>query len=228
MIGSGILNQPYAVMKSGLFGAFCGYALATYMTWSCVNYLTDCGIHAEIYDYSALAMHVYGKTGERLIDAAISLGMLGSLIGYILVVGATLSGLLHSWGCHSEVCSPDVVIILAVALFITPLCLFRHFGHLAILSVFSVATIWSVLFLVIFGGSSYQVHGDPVNYFNVEGTFMSLGSMIFALSICTGNFQAFVSTEKGARNSLEWKKITAWAIAFGSFMCVSMGTGKTL
>ena len=117
-------------MKSGIIGAYCGYAMATYMTWRCVNYLTDSGIKVGIFDYSAIALHAFGKTGEKLVDVAISLGALGSLIGYILVVGSTLSGLLQSWGCNSVACGTDVVIIIAVCVFITPLCLFRHFGHL--------------------------------------------------------------------------------------------------
>ena len=88
------------------------------------------GISAGIYDYSAVAKHAFGKPGEQIVDVAIILGALGSLVGYILVIGSILAQLLHSWGCSSVVCETDFVIVVAVGLFITPLCLFRHFGHL--------------------------------------------------------------------------------------------------
>jgi amino acid permease len=229
MIGAGILNQPYVVMKSGIVGAFGGFALATYMTWKTVNFLTDAGLKVDIFDYSELALHAFGVTGEKTIDFSIALSGFGALISYLIVIGGTLSSLLHSWGCTSEICGPNIVIILAVCIFVAPLCLFRHFGHLAILSVFSIGAIWTVIFLVLFAGPSLQVPTQGnLTVFDPEGTMTSLGSMIFALSICTGNFQAFVSTEKKSQNSKDWNTVTASAIGFGSSMCLGMGTAGYL
>ena len=224
MIGSGILNQPYVVMKSGFVGSYCGYIFATYLTWRCANMLTLCGIHVNKFDYSSVAMHAFGKTGEMWTDIAVSAATFGSLIGYILVIGTTLSDLLRAWGCSSDTCS-DPAVIVAVGIFVTPLCLFRHFGHLVVLSIFSVASIWTVMFLVIIGGTYYQVPSNTVNVFSASGSLVSLGSIIGALSITTGNFQAYVSTEKAAQSSEEWKIVTGWAIAAGSSMCLGIGTG---
>ena len=224
MIGSGILNQPYVVMKAGLVGSFCGFMLAAFLTWRSVNILTECGIYMNKFDYSAIAMHTYGRAGEKLVDLAVASNTLGSLIGYILVIGNTMADLVQSWGCDSVFCDPALIMV-AVGIFIAPLCLFRHFGHLVILSVFSVATIWTVMFLVIIGGSYYQVPSTHVNIFNGNGSLVSLGSIIGALSICTGNFQAYVSTEKSAQNTEDWKALTGWAIGIGTAMCVALGTG---
>lgn len=229
MIGAGILNQPYVVMKSGILGAVGGFGLATYMTWKTVNFITDAGLKVDIFDYSELALHAFGTTGEKTIDFSIALAGLGSLISYLIVIGGVLSSLLHGWGCTSEICGPNIVIILAVCLFVAPLCLFRHFGHLAILSVFSIGAIWTVIFLVLFVGPTYQVPTQGnLTVFDVAGTMQSLGSMIFALSICTGNFQAFVSTEQKSQNSKDWSTVTASAIGFGSTMCLGMGTAGYL
>ena len=229
MIGAGILNQPYVVKESGILGAFGGFALATYMTWKTVNFITDAGLKVDIYDYSELALHAFGTTGEKTIDFSITLSLFGALISYLIVIGGVLTSLLSSWGCTSEICSSNIVIIIAVCVFVAPLCLFRHFGHLAILSVFSVGAIWTVMFLVLFAGPSYQVPTDGnITIFNPAGTLRSLGSMIFALSICTGNFQAFVSTDKKSQNSKDWGTVTASAIGFGSTMCLGMGTAGYL
>ena len=171
MIGSGILNQPYVFMKSGLLGGLFGFVMASYMTWACVNLLTDAGLHAHIYEYQGLAKHAFGRSGEIIIDAAILLLAFGALVGYILVVGGTMSDLLISWGCNGVGCEQDVVTIVCVLVFVTPICMFRHFGHLAILSVFSIATIVVVLFLVLIGGPLKQVHGEAVVLFKLPGIY---------------------------------------------------------
>lgn len=224
MIGSGILNQPYVVMKSGIIGAICGFMLASYMTWRCCVYLTEAGLYTEIYDYSAIAMYAFGKHGERVIDVSIVLGQLGGVSGYILVIGSILSSLLLEWGCSSNICSAENIVSIVVICIIAPLCLFRHFGHLSYLAIFSVGAIWTVIFLVLIGGPFYQVPTDNhITLFNPSGALVSLGSMIFALSLCTGNFPAFVSTEKSAQNAHDWNRISGAAVAMGCVMCLGLG-----
>ena len=147
------------------------------------------------------------------------------MLGYILVVGETLSGLIVSWGCENQtVCEVTSITILAVAIFVTPICLFRHFGHLAILSLFSIFTIVCVLGLVFIGGPlKYQPGSGSVLLFSIKGTLSSIGSIVFALSCASANFQAFISTEKESRNLDSWYKITGIAVSVGSFMCAGMG-----
>ena len=54
-------------------------------------------------------------------------------------------------------------------------CILRF---IAVLSIFSICAIWTVLFLVVIGGSFYQQPtGDGVNVFNLHGSITSLGSM---------------------------------------------------
>ena len=224
MIGAGILNQPYVVKKAGIGGALCGFAVATYMTFRAVNYLTECAMEHQIFDYSALAKHAFGAAGEKVIDISISLGGFGGVVSYVVVVGGVMSDLLQGWGCGNEICEPIPVILISVGLFVAPICLYRHFGHLTVLAIFSIVAIWTVLFLVIIGGSFYQVPTDNnLTLFNPQGMLSSLGSMILALSLCTGNFQAFVSTEKKSQNINDWSHVTASAISLGSIMCLGMG-----
>jgi hypothetical protein len=145
------------------------------------------------------------------------------------VIGGVMSDLLQGWGCSNEMCESIPVILLSVGLFVAPLCLYRHFGHLTVLAIFSIAAIWTVLFLVLIAGSFYQVPTENhLTVFNPKGMLSSLGSMILALSICTGNFQAFVSTEPKSQNNHDWQQVTAGAIVFGSTMCLGMGTAGYL
>ena len=226
MIGSGILNQPYVFMQSGILGALLGFLITTVATWTALLCLTEAGLQENISEYSALAFRAFKRHGELSVDISIIIMTLGSQLGYILIVGTTLSDLLDSWGCDSIMCNDVFTTIVAVAVFVTPVCLFRHFGHLAYLSLFSIATIVSVLLLVFVGGpTKHQADHVSSDYslFSITGLLSSIGSIVFSLECCSANFQAFISTEKGSRNMESWRKITGTAVFVGALMCASMG-----
>ena len=226
MIGSGILNQPYVFMQSGILGGLLGFALASIATWTGLLCLTAAGIHENVLEYSGLANKAFDKKGDKLVDISIIIMTFGSQLGYILIVGTILSDLLYSWGCDSVACDNYFTTIISVCVFVAPVCLFRHFGHLAYLSLFSIATIVSVLLLVIIGGPiKHQAEHTSSSYdiINLNGLVTSTGSIVFALSCSSANFQAFISTEKKCRNMESWRKITGTAVLVGALMCASMG-----
>jgi len=128
-----------------------------------------------VLEYSGLAKEAFGIKGERVVDVAIIVVTFGSQLGYILVVGATLSDMLQSWGCEHDICGEYAVTILSITLFVTPVCMYRHFGHLAYLSVFSIAAILAVMFLVIIGGPikrSLDHTNDNIKLFDLTGKLL--------------------------------------------------------
>ena len=222
MIGSGILNQPFVFKESGVVGGIIGFIIASIMTWLGLLILNEAGVKAGVFEYSGLAFATYGKNGEMAIDYTIIINGFGSHLGYVLVVGDTLSSLLRSWGCDSFMCSEVSVIIWSVLAFVSPVCLFRHFGHFAWLSVFSITAILAVMFLVIIAGPIKQHEGE-IKIFDGIGTLKSLGSIIFSLMCAQANFQAYTTTEPKSQNPISWMKITGVAILVGSLMCAGMG-----
>jgi sodium-coupled neutral amino acid transporter 11 len=223
MIGSGILNQPFVFRDAGMVGGVVGFLIASTMTWIGLNLLTAAGSQANIFEYGNLAKHALGRYGEILIDISIIVGSFGALLGYIIVVGSTLSDLLISWGCSTGGCDIYIVTGLSVAIFVAPICLFRHFGHLAWLSLFSVFSIVCVLLLVIIGGPIIADGKGSIDVFSISGMFRSIGSIVFSLSCASANFQGFVSTETKYQNSSAWKQITFFVVLIGSVMLVAMG-----
>lgn len=230
MIGSGILNQPYVFYQSGLLGGLGGFIVASLATWGALQLMTAAGLHENVLEYSGLAKKVFGKKGEYAVDVSIILMTLGAQIGYILVVGETTSQLLQAWGCDSPICGQFLTTIIAVVGFITPICMFRHFGHLAYLSLFSILAIVLCLMLVVVGGPIQHkpLQGDEIRLFSFTGTLSSIGSIVFSLSCTSANFQAFISTEKDSQNLSSWYKITFNAVFAGAAMCVAMGIGGYL
>lgn len=231
MIGSGILNQPFVFKESGILGGLLGFLIATTATWTGLLCLTAAGMKEDVLEYSGLARRAFEKNGERLVDVAIIVLTFGSQLGYILIVGTTLSSLLESWSCDSIVCDDYFTTIISVALFVTPVCLFRHFGHLAWLSLFSIGAIVAVLLLVLIAGPIKHRLGHKSNEyetFNALGMIRSTGSIVFALSCASANFQAFITTEKSCQNMKSWSWITGTAVLAGALMCVVMGLGGYL
>jgi amino acid permease len=226
MIGSGILNQPYVFRESGWIGGLAGFFVTAMATWAGLLLLTDAGLHEGAMEYAELASHAFGMHGERLVDVSIIVQSFGSLLGYILIVGTTLAMLLESWGCDSVACNSFWTTIIAVVLFILPICMLRHFGHLAWLSEFSIAAIAAILILVVVAGPIKHVEDDKsssYHIFSIMGVLRSTGSIVFALSCASANFQAFISTEAQSRNLKSWGEITGNAVLIGALMCVVMG-----
>lgn len=231
MIGSGILNQPFVFKESGIIGGLLGFLLASTATWTGLLCLTEAGIYADVLEYSGLAYHAFRKHGERLVDVAIIILAFGAQLGYILVVGTTLSDLLTSWGCNNDVCNDIWTTVISVSIFVAPVCMFRHFGHLAYLSLFSIAAIVAVLLLVLIGGPikhKTEHVSDSYRVFNISGIMSSTGSIVFALSCASANFQAFITTEKKSQTMESWSFITGASVFVGALMCVVMGVAGYL
>lgn len=231
MIGSGILNQPYVFKESGILGGMLGFAFASWCIWMGLLLLTAAGVKEDVLEYSGLAKRAFEKHGENIVDLSIIVLTFGSQLGYVLVVGTTLSDLLTSWGCESVVCENFFTTIVSVAVFVTPVCMFRHFGHLAYLSLFSIAAIVAVLLLVLIAGPiKHDLDHTSSNYkiISIPGMLASTGSIVFSLSCASANFQAYITTETKAQNMSSWSKVTGTAVGVGSVMCVVMGVAGYL
>ena len=149
MIGSGILNQPYVFEQCGVIGAFILYICACYFTWLGLILITEAALFTAVFEYQQVSRVAYGKFGDLLVDISVLFYSFGAELTYFIVVGYTTSNLLVSWGCNNAVCQPYSTITIMMFLIILPLCMFRHFGHLHFLSIFSIMTIAICIFLVV-------------------------------------------------------------------------------
>lgn len=229
MIGSGILNQPYVFSQSGVLGGILAFIVAAFFTWGGLMLLTETGVARGVLEYSGLTKRVFGKVGEQVVDFFIVIQAFGSQLGYILVVGQTSTELLNGWGCNNVVCGQYATTIGTTILFVTPVCLLRHFGHLAILSLFSILAIVLCIALVVIGGpvTTKNDEKSDVVVFDVIGMLGSAGSIVFALSCAPANFQAYISTEKKSQNVSVWTWVTGGAVILGAIMCMIMGICKS-
>lgn len=225
MIGSGILNQPQVFKDAGIFGALFLYISTSLFIALGLRMLVESGSRYNKSDYSSLANFAFGKIGGEVVDVAIIINCFGALMSYITVVGGTSADLIASWGCQIDFCSVYSFSFFIMCIVVMPLCLSRYFGHLGFISIISIISIDSVLLLVLIGGPMNAVSG-PLNMFDIKGTLIKVGSVVFALSCAPATFHAHGSMRE--KDLKSWTKVTLWSVCLGSMMLVMMGLGGYL
>jgi amino acid permease len=228
MLGSGMLNQPAVFHNSGVIGGIVLYIIAAFANWYGLALLTAAGIEVDVLEYGALANKAFGKWGESMVDFSIVIMGFGGQLGYIIIAGFGITDLLQSWGCNenSLFCSNIFVTLITVSFLMLPLCCFRHFGHLGFISLISIAATIGVAFLVwAFGPYQHVQQEIGTNYrlYDTYGSFSSLGSIVFALSYTSANFQGYITTESEFQNEESWKVITGISTLIGALICASVG-----
>jgi amino acid permease len=227
MIGSGILNQPQVFLDAGVIPSTIMLAVTAFFTWLGLVALIDVGAQFEKFDFSELSHFAFGKWGEVLVDISIATGNFGSLLSYIIVIGTSATELLSSWGCGNGqvMCSETALTILIVAVCVTPVCLKRVFGELAIYSVISMVSIGSIVILTIVAGPIIGHAGhEAVILYKPGGMLNKLGSIIFALSCSFAAFHTYISLQDAS--AAKWRLICAWTMLFGFIMLFVIGIGK--
>ena len=132
MVGSGIHAQPFCFRISGIGLTLFLYAMIGIMTWLGMKLLIRSAERVEVYEYADLGHRLLGPVGKTSVEASIILGNFGCFLSYLIMVAVLLSGVIESViSPPNFYCSPIFVAVIAMFSIIGPLCLVRHFGHLA-------------------------------------------------------------------------------------------------
>jgi len=232
MIGSGILNQPQVFAEAGLLGGVLLYAICCTTMWIAQQKLLHAGIVAKTMDYSELARHCFGKCGGVYLDGAVMIGGFLALCSYLTVIGGEGVSILHSWVgplLGMEISSLKALPIIT-GFVILPLCLVRHFGHLAFISILSILAIALVMGCVLVKGPSEGLalgtQSQPIVWFSLGGFFRKVGSVAFAFDCLVATFFAYESMEVKSPGS--WKDVTITSMIIASFMCLMTGVSGYL
>lgn len=227
MIGSGIFNQPYVFLQSGVLGALLIYIPACYFTWLGVVTLTEACLVADIPEFEGVARFALGRWGEWWVNSSLLLYLFGGELSYFLLLGQILTELFVSWGCKSEICSQYMTTFVAAVLVILPIASMRHFGNMGYLSVYSMLTMVLCIGLVLIGGpviASASSASESLVMINGPGMLVSgLGSIVFALGCAPNTMHIYLSSRPSERTPQTWSLITMGAIGAGLIMLLTMG-----
>jgi len=228
MIGSGIFNQPYVFFRCGILGAFLIYIPATYFTWLGLVTLAEVCNVVGVIEYESAAQFAFGRYGEIWFSVSLFFVLFGGELSYFILLGQIISELFKAWGCSSSIgCGQYLMTFIFGIGIVLPISLFRHFGHLGYLAMFSMVMIFACVGLVLIGGpltaSSDQMN-EPATVINGYGILTSgFGSIVFSLACAPFSLHVLVSSKIEDQSIHVWKYTTLIAVLLGLALCLIMG-----
>ena len=156
---------------------------------------------------------------------SITTGMFGAILSYIMIIGSLCQNILLTYIDAQWCTSSAVWSILLVGIFVLPLSCIRDFGHLAYVSVWSIATIAATIFVVLIVGllSFKKNEGEKLNLDLFQGSIRMLGTVVFAFSYSPAIFQAYSAIKKEERNIKNFNTIARWTTALGVILSFTFG-----
>lgn len=196
------------------------------------------GYQHNIFDYSKLTRHVLGPAWGLVGDISFVINGCGALLSYIMIMGALCHEsllALTSSTCTSFFCSRIFLTILPIVFFSLPLCLYRKFGHLSMISYLSIAVVLASMSLVIIGGSLVEddhsssqgptssSNSNSIQLFNFNGSLKTIGNIVFSFGFITGSFHSYSAMKKEERNINNFLYLSRLTLLLGVTMCFLTG-----
>ena len=225
MIGSGILNMPEVMSKAGFLGGVMMLTVVAMVTWYAVSCVVNATEMLGETSYQNAMRRSFGTIGEKVFLASILILNLGALMSYITILGGTASHLFLSWGCEDDFCEVNGTTSFLVVCFVVPVCLYRHYGHLSLISTFSFIAIGLCVLFVVVAGPIVGPQSDagPMLIFEMEGIIKKLGSCVFALSFASSCVMGYRSMEESQRTPEHFNIVSGFGVATGMILCLVMG-----
>lgn len=225
MIGSGILAQAYVFSQAGYLSTVLEYIVVGVLTYTGVELLIHASDKVELYDYASLSINALGYFGKYFIEISILMNNTGALLSYMIIIGSLSHDILITFS------PPDVwytssafVLLLVVIFIITPLCLIRNFGHLAIISQLSILAISITgIVVIIFAPLTTESFRMPLKVGSFEGSVRTIGSVIFAFGYASAVFHSYTAITPASRKPIVFNDIALTATSIGAFMCFCVG-----
>ncbi len=225
MIGSGILNMPEVMSQAGFLGGVIMLTVVAMVTWYAVSCVVNATVILGETSYQNAMRRSFGAIGEKVFLASILILNLGALMSYITILGGTASQLFLSWDCEDDFCEVNGTTSFLVMCFVVPVCLYRHYGHLSLISTFSFVAIGLCVLFVVIAGPILGPQSDagPVLILEMEGLIRKLGSCVFALSFASSCIMGYRSMDESQRTPEHFNIVSAFGVATGMILCIVMG-----
>ena len=159
------------------------------------------------------------------MDISITTGMFGAIVSYIIIIGSLCENVLLTYVNAAWYTQSSVWSFLLVGVFVLPISCIRNFGHLAYVSIGSIATIAGTLLLVLIFGAFDLVpnEGDKLTYVDFSGATEMAGTVVFAFSYASAVFHAFDALKPVHRNSKVYSNVARWTTFLGVVLSFIFG-----
>ena len=225
IIGAGAIGLGGAIASSGGLISVAAIVFFAVLTKISLDMVIELSIGLS---YEELGLKCYGIAGWSAVLISKMLYAFGCLIAYIVVVKENFSSAL---GHLISVTVDETVITLSLSTFVMlPLCLLRDMTPLSNLSLFSVASMGVIVFIVLYlffenpnnmrdhSGSSFE------HWFQVRpGLLQSLGTFVFSFVSQHTVHLAFESLRPELQSLQNWKRVSSWSIGLATAVSLSVG-----
>ncbi|KAG2729402.1 hypothetical protein I3843_01G242800 [Carya illinoinensis] len=153
IIGAGIMALPAAMKVLGLIPGFVLIILMGILSEISVELLVRFSVLCKASSYGEVVQHAMGKPARIFLESCIIVNNAGVLVVYLIIMGDVMSGSLHHVGVFDQWLGNGVwdqrklVILVAVVVFLAPLCVLERIDSLSLTSAASVAL--AIVFVVV-------------------------------------------------------------------------------
>jgi amino acid permease len=189
-IGAGCLTLPLVFMRQGIvLGAFL-ITLAVGLCYFSLISIALAGEKYQTFSYIALTEVALGKVWGFIVQSSIILYVIGTIIGYQIMVGFFMPSILGSFNIDATGNTTYYIIMVASnVLLMTPLSMFRELSSLrfvSLLSAFSLVYI-SVLVIAEFPFFAYENSWSALKWFGLDVGIISSFNLCVFSSCCHTN-----------------------------------------
>ncbi|KAJ1678687.1 hypothetical protein EV182_003548 [Spiromyces aspiralis] len=193
-IGSGIFGLPWALKEAGLLVGIAIMLLLALLNLFAHHALIDCGLLAKKYRFEDMSHFALGRTGDVLLNFALTINGLGCCISYLLIIGDTITPVAQTvLGADAWWSTRNVVIIGFAVVVIFPLLFFKTIAPLSKPSALSIVCIPIIMLVVGIKGLEQRATAPP-SAGNDDGIVMIGRGVLSAIGIIAFSFGSTQTT----------------------------------
>ncbi|OMJ67148.1 hypothetical protein SteCoe_35764 [Stentor coeruleus] len=189
-IGAGCLTLPLVFYRQGIILGFILLVSACCCSFMGIMNITTAAENFKVFEYSDLILNVLGKKWKLLFDNVLILYVIGTLIGYQVMVGNFVPSIFDSLNINFEPNIERVIIMVgANVLIMAPLGVMRTLTSLRFMSIVSALTLLYIALLIICEFPFFNRHNsyDNVHIFDVNLSIISSFNICLYAFTCHTN-----------------------------------------
>ena len=173
IIGAGIIGLPFAVEEGGLFLSLVLLVVCAALTAYSVRLIIALGEKMQVDEYETLCCSLLGRSGFYAISISMIMFAYGAMLSYLILIGDTLSPVLHDWTGSDLLKNRVFTISLCAWGICLPLSALKDIGKLGKTSAVSIVCV--VLLCIIISIRAVPASTDLGIHEDREFGWMGLG-----------------------------------------------------
>ncbi|EFJ31313.1 hypothetical protein SELMODRAFT_408925 [Selaginella moellendorffii] len=221
LIGLGTLSSAYAIERSGFFGLFVLLITASFY-WCGSKLISKCLVHdPSLANYQDVATKAFPSWAPILVRTLFYLRILGTLTGYLVSMGDTLTHIFPSSRINVlGVIRGKALFTCMAFLLVLPTTWFRNLRTISYLTFWCGMSILATIVCLVVAGADYGIGFDqPVAVVNVKNLPLATGVYTFTF----GSTPVLPNIQRSMENQGDFPKVMVISFATAITLNVIVG-----